>query len=117
MDSVSPKVAFSMMRLQRGLLRSDAVLAGTGADRAGSAFGLFFGIAFAVAAAGGAASGCVESGVGALAATPAAGTGGIGSGFGAILVEACDSLTVFSDAGGAAACFGVAGETVGSIVA
>ena len=105
-----------MMRLQRGLLRSDAAAAGTGAGGDASAFGLILALDFA-AAAGEAVAGGVESGVGALAVTPAAGTAGAGSGLGAMVVEACDSLTVFSDAAGAVACFGIGGETVGSIVA
>ena len=107
-----------MMRLQRGLLRSDGALAETGADGDGSAFGLFFGVDFA-AALGGVAAGCVESGAGgtgALAATPGAETAGDGSDLGAMAVEDCDSLTVLSDAGGTAACFGAGGVTVGSIV-
>ena len=73
-----------MMRLQRGLLRSDAALAETGAAGVGSALGLILGVVFAAAAEGGEVSGCLESGVGALAATPAAGTGGAGSGLGAM---------------------------------
>jgi len=107
-----------MMRLQRGLLRSDAVTAGAGAGEDGSAFGLFFGVVFA-AAVGDAAAGCVESGAGvagAPAATPEAGTGGAGSDVGAMPVEDCESPTVLSDAGGTAACFGAGGVTAGSIV-
>lgn len=108
-----------MMRLQRGLLRSEGALAEAGAGEDGSAFGLFFGVVFA-AAVGGVAAGSMASGAGtagALAATPAAETGGAGSGLGATAVEDCDSLTVLSDAGGVAACFGAGGVTVGSIVA
>ena len=107
-----------MMRLQRGLLRSDAVAAGAGAGEDGSAFGLFFGVVFA-AVVGGVAAGCVESvagAAGALAATPAAETGGGGSDLGAVPVEDCESPTVLSDAGGTAACFGAGGVTAGSIV-
>src|SRR6185503_2252315 len=113
-DSASPKLAFSMMRLQRGLLRSDTAAAGAGAGRDGSAFGLIFAVVFAVGAGGGADPGSVESGVAALAATPA-GTGGVGSGLGAI--AACESLAAFSDGGEAAACCGVVAGAVGSIVA
>jgi hypothetical protein len=108
-----------MIRLQRGLPRSDAALtgAGAGAGRDGSAFGLIFGVAFAAAADGGATSGCVESGVGALAAMPAAGRGGAGSDLGTVAGEACESTAAFSDGDGVTACFGAGGETVGSILA
>jgi hypothetical protein len=117
-----------MMRLQRGLLRSDGALAETGAGGDGSVFGLFFAVAFVVeageavagdVAAGGAVACCIESDAGVaggLAATPAAETAGDGSDLGAMTVEDCDSPTVLSDAGGTAACFGAGGVTVGSIV-
>jgi len=105
-----------MMRLQRGPFRSDATSAGIGAAGDGSVLGLILGLVFA-AGAGEAVTGFVESGVGALSATPAARTGGTGSGSGTVPGDACESTTVFSDVGGAAACFGVAGGTVVSIAA
>ena len=107
------------MRLQRGLVRLDAVSVVTGAAGNASVFGLILGFAFVAAAAGGGAvTGCVESGAGVRSAMPAAGTGGgVTSGLGARPGEGSVSPTVLSDAGGVTAGFGGAGATAGAIAA
>jgi hypothetical protein len=98
-----------MMRLQRGLFRSDAASAGTGAGGDVSVLGLILGLVFATAA-GGAVTGCVKSVVGAGSATPAVETGNAASGLGTLSGEVCESPTVFCDIGGATVCFGAAGD-------
>ena len=103
-----------MMRLQRGLLRSVAACAGIGAGGDASVFGLILGFVFG-AAAGEAVACCVESGAGGLAATPGAAAGGVASGLVVVPDEACESTVVFSDGGGATACFGAGEAGVGSI--
>jgi len=61
-DNASPSDAFSMIRLQRRLLRSDAVSVAAGTPGDASFRGLILTLAFGAIAAGAAA--CVESGVG-----------------------------------------------------
>lgn len=104
-----------MMRLQRGLLRSDAVAAAAVAGEDASDFALILGLAFA-AAAGGALAGDIESGAGAGSLASAARAGGAVSDLGTTPGEACESPPVFSGAGGTIACFGAGWEAVVSVV-
>src|SRR5437016_5955915 len=117
MDNASPSVAFSMMRLQRGLVRSGAAFAVTGAAVAASILGLILALVFAAAAAG-TLAGCVKSDMAPPSATRAAAAGVVTSGLGGIAGEACESTVVLSaDVVGAAACFDDLGTEADSVVA
>src|ERR1700730_12931447 len=116
MDNASPSVAFSMMRLQRALLRSGAALAGTGMGRLASVLGLILAFVFAVAASGTVIA-CVESGVGAASAARAR-TGLATSGLGEMVGEVCESTAALSaEVVGATACFDEVGARTDSVVA
>src|SRR2546428_5863644 len=117
MDNASPSVAFSMMRLQRGFVRSGAAFAVTGSAGAASILGLIRALFFAAAAAG-TLAGCVKSDVASPPATRAAAAGVVTSGLGGIAGEGRESTWVSSaDAGGATACFDALGAKTDSVVA
>ena len=103
-----------MIRLQRKLLRSGAASVVAGCPGDASFRDLILTADLGAIAAG--AGACVESGV-AAGETSAARTGGLASGLGTIAGEAGESATVFSDVDGTTACFGVVGDTAGSLVA
>src|SRR5438034_2242398 len=117
MDNASPSVAFSMMRLQRGLVRSGAAFDVTGTAGAASILGLILALVFAAAAAG-TLAGCVESDVAAPSSTRAVGAGVVTSGLGGRAGEGGESTRVSSaGVGGAAACFDALGAETDPVVA
>jgi len=118
MDSVSPRVAFSIMRLQRGLLRSETAFAGTEALGVTSVLGLILALAFAAATGEAPFPGCVRSGVGEFFAAGATRAGELSSALSGTGVEVCESAELRSgDAGGATAGVESVGAETDSLVA